>query len=91
MIDATGGVKMKNRVAREAIALLVDQEILQKSAFLSDGRLVYLAEKLRADESLSMRDADELARYVVGNYIGEDGGHECEDLIDWLMDKRNYS
>lgn len=38
-----------------------------------------------------MVDADDLAKYVVGNYIGENEGHEYEPLIDWLMDKRNYT
>lgn len=82
---------MKSALARTWLLRLIDERMAFGRPFLSVGLLESCHRKLVQGERLLASEARALADQVVGDYIGEETGHEFEGLIDWLMDPANHA
>lgn len=78
---------MKAREIKKSLVDLIEKEIETGNQFINKETLIGMKEKIKANAFLSEKDCQDLANYVVGQYIGEDQGYEYEEIIDWLIYK----
>lgn len=80
---------MKTGEVKKALIDLIKKEIEEGSQFIGKESLIRMKEALIINDTLGEKDCQDLANYVVGQYIGEGQGYQYEEVIDWLLYKTN--